>query len=454
MFSEPTGLLPVAAPEVPALPLRGLYVEYLEALEARGMMAQSLVSARNTLTHLTEFEAARRRKIMLADYTGAMHDKFLGHLRQVRKLAPNTVAKSVKHLKAFLRHLRDDRQLALAIELRQVKVHWAEVEKMYLTAAELALLETVELSESLVATRDAFLFCCYTGLRHSDLHDLSVANVREWDGSRLLRLTQTKTRTAVSIYLSASAAALLDKYAGTRAGLLPAYTNQAMNRNLKEIYQLAGLGARMEVVTVEQGRVVKRNLPKYRLVTMHTARHTFAAGGARVLAAPVSVDEQAGAGLAQGQGLFEGRQHEFGGHLRGQVPAHHAPRAGIAPGGQVAPAPTQERQVGEVPDPDPDPVQGRGRGLARQPVFGHHGGRVGHGGARPLWAGAERLLAGLAQPGAQRIAAHGGAFGATRPAIGGCRSGRRGAGKRPGSGLARRAAARTGLCATDSSRSY
>ena len=68
--------------------------------------------------------------------------------------------------------------------------------------------------------------------------------MREWDGSRVLRLTQTKTRTAVSIYLTPPAAALLDKYAGTRAGLLPAYTNQAMYRNLKEICQLAGLRSR------------------------------------------------------------------------------------------------------------------------------------------------------------------------------------------------------------------
>lgn len=276
VFGEPTGDIVTAAPQAPALPLLGLYADYLETLQARGMMAQSLVSARNTLTHLTEFQATTRRKLLLHEYTVMVHDKFLGHLRQVRKLAPNTVAKSVKHLKAFLRYLRDDRKLMLALELRQLKVQWAEVDKVYLTAVELALLEAVELPENLAATRDGFLFCCYTGLRHSDLHELNVANVREWDGSRVLRLTQTKTRTAVSIYLTPPAAALLDKYAGTRAGLLPAYTNQAMNRNLKEICQLAGLRSKVEVVTVEQGQVVKRSFAKYRLVTMHTARHTFA----------------------------------------------------------------------------------------------------------------------------------------------------------------------------------
>ena len=32
----------------------------------------------------------------------------------------------------------------------------------------------------------------------------------------------------------------------------------------------------MEVVTTEMGKVVKQQVPKHELVTMHTARHTFA----------------------------------------------------------------------------------------------------------------------------------------------------------------------------------
>ena len=32
----------------------------------------------------------------------------------------------------------------------------------------------------------------------------------------------------------------------------------------------------VEVVTIEEGKVVKRQQPKHELVSMHTARHTFA----------------------------------------------------------------------------------------------------------------------------------------------------------------------------------
>jgi integrase/recombinase XerD len=95
--------------------------------------------------------------------------------------------------------VREDRRIPVAVEAREMKIKWAEVDKVYLSAAELSLLEKALLPSKLVATRDAFLFCCYTGLRHSDLTELNKANVQTWDVSRILRLTQTKTRTAVSI---------------------------------------------------------------------------------------------------------------------------------------------------------------------------------------------------------------------------------------------------------------
>ena len=44
------------------------------------------------------------------------------------------------------------------------------------------------------------------------------------------------------------------------------------------------------------------------------------ASRAGVLAAPVGVNNQARRGLAQRQDLFQGQQHEFGGHVGGQVP--------------------------------------------------------------------------------------------------------------------------------------
>ena len=112
------------------------------------------------------------------------------------------------------------------------------------------------------------------------------------------------------------------------------------------------------------------------------------ADGGGVLAAAIGVHDEAGGGLAHGQGAFQGSNDELGGHLRVEVPAHHAPRTGVAPGGPVAPAPALQRQVGDVADPD---LIGRGGGRAvQQQIFADLVRGVGLGGARALRAGRER----------------------------------------------------------------
>lgn len=64
-----------------------------------------------------------------------------------------------------------------------------------------------------------------------------------------------------------------------------------------------------------------------------------------------------------------------------KLPAHHAPRAGVAPGGQVAPVPAHQGQVRNVAYPD---LIERGRGgLAKEQVFSNDCRWVSHRGA---WA--------------------------------------------------------------------
>jgi integrase/recombinase XerD len=150
---------PVVAKATPHPWLTDVYQEYQIALQARGHLTTSLVSVATTLTHLSGFEKELKQRLQLREYDLAMHDKFLGYLRGIPKLAQNTVCKTVKHLKAFLRYAHEDRRMQVAIEPRQIKVQWVEVEKVYLTPAELDLLEKAMLPGTLEQTRDAFLFC-------------------------------------------------------------------------------------------------------------------------------------------------------------------------------------------------------------------------------------------------------------------------------------------------------
>ena len=273
-----TALAPkVAAADLPPAPLlTDLFGAYIEVLRTRGFRFHTLKGYKTAHNTLIEYAETLPGRLTTADYDAGMHDGLLGHLRDVRGSAQNTVAGVVKQLKPFLAWARDDRGQPLAVDPTKLKVEWEDVEKVWLTAAELASLEKALLPANLVQVRDAFLFCCYTGLRYSDLAALHEGNVKEWDGGRILRLTQTKTRTGVSIYLTQPAGALLDKYAGTRTRLMPSTANQVMNRYLKRICRLAGVESLVEVVETIGGQILKRPVAKWELVSMHTARHTFA----------------------------------------------------------------------------------------------------------------------------------------------------------------------------------
>jgi integrase/recombinase XerD len=270
----------------PELGLVEAMTEFIDVLRGRGYAFNTLRHYGTARNHLATFLASgRRKKIGVANYDGATHDDFVKYLRTSCGLGANGIYSVLKDVKTFLRHAQDERQQKLGLELKRVEVRYADQAKTYLSGADLAALAVVKLSATLEPARDVFLFCCYTGLRYSDVAALHGGNLHalgaNGDGDRVLRLVQTKTRATVSIYLSRLAADILDRYAapersGEGAKLLPVLANQPMNRYLKKITQQAGLKRLVEVVSTAGGRVVKEAVPLHELVTMHTARHTFA----------------------------------------------------------------------------------------------------------------------------------------------------------------------------------
>ncbi|NML65936.1 tyrosine-type recombinase/integrase [Hymenobacter sp. RP-2-7] len=268
-------------PTAPVLrPMTELYEEYRQALRARGYSKETLRQRLVVRNWLGDFERDTEERLHPTTYEVATHDRLLAYLRFERKLAENTVATLVRNVKVFLRWCREERGMAVPVELRKLQGKAVDVVKMWLTAADLDALAATVLPDYLVKVRDVLLFCCYTGLRYSDVQALQPGNVEQWNGNRILRLVQTKTRAGVSIYLTEAAGAIIDKYAaradGQRARLLPVLANQVMNRFLKRVGKYAGLTA--EVVLAERvaGEMVKKSVPKFELLTMHTARHTFA----------------------------------------------------------------------------------------------------------------------------------------------------------------------------------
>lgn len=143
---------------------------------------------------------------------------------------------------------------------------------VYLTADELRSVEDLQLGggTGLAASRDAFVFCCYTGLRYSDVSELRWTDVHD---DHITVVTQ-KTTDPLVIELNSHARAVLDRQrAGDRAFLVA--SPSTMNRDLRVIGRMAGITAPVRDVFYvgnERREVVK---PKWEFMSSHCARRTF-----------------------------------------------------------------------------------------------------------------------------------------------------------------------------------
>ncbi len=106
---------------------------------------------------------------------------------------PNYIGCQTKHLKTFFSWCVAETKLALSENHAKMQTINYQVDKIYLTQAEIERLKTVELSEHLDRVGDVSLFGCYTGLRHSDLYKLSDNNIIDLNVTKIISFTPVKS---------------------------------------------------------------------------------------------------------------------------------------------------------------------------------------------------------------------------------------------------------------------
>ena len=122
--------------------------------------------------------------------------------------------------------------------------------------------------------RDVLIFCCYTGLRYSDVENLRRSDIKE----DYIEITTVKTADSLVIELNKHSKAILDKYKdvafeGNKA--LPVISNQKMNKNIKELGRLVGIDTPVRITQYRGNERIDHVYPKYELLCTHTGRKTF-----------------------------------------------------------------------------------------------------------------------------------------------------------------------------------
>lgn len=205
----------------------------------------------------------KRSDIALSEVDYRFGNEYYNYLMRSKPCTNNGAVKHLQRLKKVLNYAVSlgyiDRSPLQKLQLTMKTFH-----REYLNMNDLQILIETELSkESLVRTRDIFLFQCYTGLAYSDIQKLTTEHLSTGqDGELWLIIYRQKTNTRSPIPLLPQAVSLLHKYQqkhlppseGFRT-IFPTISNQKMNSNLHKLKKATGLNVKL---------------------TTHTGRHTFA----------------------------------------------------------------------------------------------------------------------------------------------------------------------------------
>ena len=164
-------------------------------------------------------------------------------------LQTNTVAKHMKHFKTFVNLAIDKGYLSLNdYPFRRYRIKTLKAKHSFLVPDELKRLESLELSDRKLAYKhslEAFLFCCYTGLRYSDFTHLSDSNIVFIEKQPWLVFTTIKTGTEVRLPLTllfeGKAWKLLRKYQKHLNEFFHIKANSTVNKELIRIGKLADI---------------------------------------------------------------------------------------------------------------------------------------------------------------------------------------------------------------------
>ena len=224
--------------------------------------------------HLKQF----RNELSFDTFTENGLNDYVDFLRNKKDMRNSTIGKQISFLKWFLRwSFKKGYNQNMAYDSFKPKLKNTPKKVIFLTWEELNRLKDYKIpptKQYLERVRDVFLFCCFSGLRYSDVYNLKRSDIR--DGH--IEITTVKTADRLVIELNNHSRAILDKYKdvefeGHKA--LPVISNQKMNDYLKELGELAEISEPVSETYYKGSERIDTITPKYALLGTHAGRRTF-----------------------------------------------------------------------------------------------------------------------------------------------------------------------------------
>jgi len=219
------------------------FLHFVKALvENSQQKASTKKNHASTLRWLEKFKPGAHFRDVNAGYIHEFEQFLYKHGFQT-----NTVAKHMKHLKSFVNAAIDRNYIdANDYAFRRYRIRTKESKHSFLQPEEIKRLEELALKgkeKRLSHTLDAFLFCCYTGLRYSDFRSISEKNLVRRGGSPWLIYTSVKTgvnvKLPISLLFDGKAWKIWQKYKSSLSEFFNIKHNSTVNKDLIRLKNLA-----------------------------------------------------------------------------------------------------------------------------------------------------------------------------------------------------------------------
>ena len=224
--------------------------------------------------HLNEF----RNTLSFDTFTENGLNDYVNFLQNDKDMRNSTIGKQISFLKWFLRwSYKKGYSQNTAYDSFKPKLKNTPKKVIFLTPEELNKLKTYQIPQTkqyLERVRDVFLFCCFSGLRYSDVYNLKRSDIKQDH----IEITTIKTADSLIIELNDHSKAILDKYKDVhfeKHKALPVISNQKMNDYLKELGELAEINDPVRETYYKGNERMDNVTPKYALLGTHVGRRTF-----------------------------------------------------------------------------------------------------------------------------------------------------------------------------------
>ena len=205
-------------------------------------------------------------------------NNYVDFLRKTKDMRNSTIGKQLGFLKWFIRWaFKKGYHQNIAYDTFKPKLKNTPKKVIFLTWDELNKLKACDIPQNkqyLERVRDVFLFCCFTGLRYSDVYNLRTSDVK----ADRIEITTVKTADSLVIELNNHSKAILEKYKDVHFEdnkVLPVISNQKMNDYLKELGELAEINEPIRETYYKGNQRIDEVTPKYALLGTHAGRRTF-----------------------------------------------------------------------------------------------------------------------------------------------------------------------------------